>query len=222
MRFVPGAELSVSWRDVTLHVLALGIDPGMRAAARRGWRRSATAASHRARRIADSLAAAGIPGAYEGALQVRDQRALISRTHFARFLVETGHARDTKEVFKRYPGAGKPGLRRARVGDADRGDRLDPRRRRPGGPRASGALQGRLQARCANCSANSATPAATASKSCRPAHTPTQYAEYARHARVFGLLASCGSDYHGPGEGWVDLGDLPSLPAGVTPVWKDW
>jgi len=45
---------------------------------------------------------------------------------------------------------------------------------------------------------------------------------FARHARIFGLLASSGSDYHGPGESWVDLGDMPHLPAGVTPVWQRW
>jgi 3',5'-nucleoside bisphosphate phosphatase len=36
------------------------------------------------------------------------------------------------------------------------------------------------------------------------------------------MLASSGSDFHGPGESWADLGDMPPLPAGVTPVWKDW
>jgi predicted metal-dependent phosphoesterase TrpH len=53
-------------------------------------------------------------------------------------------------------------------------------------------------------------------------HTQAQTSEYARFARIFGLLASSGSDYHGPGESWADLGDMPQLPAGVTPVWKDW
>jgi hypothetical protein len=53
-------------------------------------------------------------------------------------------------------------------------------------------------------------------------HTPAQYAEFARYARDFGFLASCGSDYHGPGESWMELGVLPPLPADLTPVWKDW
>ena len=53
-------------------------------------------------------------------------------------------------------------------------------------------------------------------------HTPAQFAEYATYARVFGLAASCGSDYHGPGESWLDLGDLPDMPAGVTPIWSRW
>jgi hypothetical protein len=55
-----------------------------------------------------------------------------------------------------------------------------------------------------------------------PSHTPAQYVEFATHARVFGLRGSCGSDWHGPGESWMDLGELPDLPMGVVPVWKDW
>jgi len=53
-------------------------------------------------------------------------------------------------------------------------------------------------------------------------HTIAQAVEYATRARVFGLRGSCGSDWHGPGEGPLDLGDLPQLPSGVVPVWKDW
>ena len=64
--------------------------------------------------------------------------------------------------------------------------------------------------------------AAMRSKSCRRSHTVEQYGEYARLARVFGLLASSGSDYHGPGESRIDLGDMPLLPVGLTPVWQHW
>jgi len=53
-------------------------------------------------------------------------------------------------------------------------------------------------------------------------HTPAQYTEFATYARVFDLAASCGSDWHGPGESWMDFGEIPEMPAGVVPVWKDW
>ena len=65
-------------------------------------------------------------------------------------------------------------------------------------------------------------PGATRSRCSRPAHTPAQYTEFATLCRVFGVRASCGSDFHGPGESRMDLGDLPPLPAGVVPVWQDW
>ena len=104
---------------------------------------------------------------------------LVSRTHFARFLVEAGHAREMKDVFKRYLVAGQARLRRARVGDAAAGGRLDPRGGRPGGARASGTLQGRPPAACGGCSASSAMPAATAIEVLSPSHTPAQFAEFA-------------------------------------------
>ena len=53
-------------------------------------------------------------------------------------------------------------------------------------------------------------------------HSPAQYAEFARYAEEFGLLASCGSDYHGPGESYRDLGRLPDFPLGCHPVWEAW
>ncbi|MBE0594327.1 MAG: phosphatase, partial [Gemmatimonadales bacterium] len=53
-------------------------------------------------------------------------------------------------------------------------------------------------------------------------HTVAQYAEYARVAVEFGLLASRGSDFHGPGESHVELGQVPPLPDSVVPVWHDW
>src|SRR5262249_41631120 len=108
IRLVNGAELSVSWRDVTLHVLGFRIDPACPdlikglASIRKGR-------SDRARRIGESLAAAGISDAYEGACRFVTSESLVSRTHFARFLVEAGHVRDMKDVFHRYLVRGKPG-----------------------------------------------------------------------------------------------------------------
>jgi len=51
-------------------------------------------------------------------------------------------------------------------------------------------------------------------------HTPEQYAEFARYAAEFNLLCSCGSDFHGPGESYRDLGRLPDFPSGCRPVWE--
>jgi predicted metal-dependent phosphoesterase TrpH len=53
-------------------------------------------------------------------------------------------------------------------------------------------------------------------------HAPEQYAEYAAFAREFGLAASRGSDFHGPGESKIELGALPPLPDDLKPVWQDW
>jgi predicted metal-dependent phosphoesterase TrpH len=98
---------------------------------------------------------------------------------------------------------------------------MDPRRRRTGGRRAPWPLQSHVD-RHATTAGEFRDVGGDAIEVLSSSHTPKQYAEYAAYTRVFGLKGSCGSDYHGPGESWLDLGDLPPLPTGVTPVWANW
>lgn len=220
LTLVPGAELSVSWERHTIHVVALQIDPANRDLADglvmiRGGRDA------RAHRIARSLADAGIPNAYEGARRFVTSERLISRSHFARFLIEAGHAKDMKTVFRRYLTQGKPGhvahawatLPQA-VGwiHAAGGQAV---LAHPGRCQVTATGMRRLLAEFRDAGGDGIEVLSSS-------HTPAQFTEYATYARVFGLLASTGSDYHGPGESWMDLGDLPPLPTGVTPVWARW
>ena len=99
--FIPGVEISVSWANETIHIVGLRIDPrnlelidGL--AEVRGGRQA------RALEMAEGLARAGIAGAYEGALKYVGNPNLISRSHFARYLVEAGACSDMKQVFQRY------------------------------------------------------------------------------------------------------------------------
>ncbi len=220
LRLIPGAELSVTWREVTLHVLGLSIDaacPKLRdglAAIRAGR-------SERARRIGASLADAGIPGAYEGALGFVTSERLISRTHFARFLVEAGHVREMRDVFKRYLVRGKPGHVQhewAALSEAIGWIRA-------AGGRAVLAHPGRYKLGAEGLRellGEFRDAGGAGVEVVSPSHTAAQVTEFAGHARRLGLLGSSGSDYHGPGESYVDLGDMPPLPAGVKPVWHDW
>jgi predicted metal-dependent phosphoesterase TrpH len=220
IELVCGSELSVSWDDHTIHIVGLNLDPA-NATLVDGLAAIRSGRDARARRIADGLAAAGIPDAYEGARAYVTSERLISRTHFARFLVETGRCKDLKDVFKRYLTPGKPGhVAHAWASLADAVAWIH-----AAGGQAVVAHPGRYNV----------TPTGMrrllgefrdvggdAIEVLSSSHTPTQYAEYAAYTRAFGLKASCGSDYHGPGESWLDLGDLPPLPTGVTPVWQGW
>jgi len=108
MRFVAGVEISVTWANETVHIVGLQIDednPALVAglAATRNGRQA------RAMEIGAQLANAGIPGAYEGALRYVGNPDLISRTHFARYIVEIGACGSTSEVFRKYLTEGKPG-----------------------------------------------------------------------------------------------------------------
>ena len=217
---VTGAELSVSWEDVTIHVVALGFDDA-HAGLAGGLEQIRSGREGRARRIAESLAAAGIADAYEGASRFVTSERLISRTHFARFLVESGHAREMKDVFARYLTPGRPGYvphAWATLEDAigwihaagGQAVLAHPGRYKVA-PSGLARLLGEFRDRGGD-----------AIEVLSPSHTAAQVAQFAAHARNYGLAASCGSDYHGPGESWVDLGDLPALPAGLDPVWQDW
>jgi hypothetical protein len=217
---VAGAELSVTWESLTIHVVALCIDAA-NAVLADGLAAIRAGRTLRARRIGDALALAGIPGAYEGAMKFVTSERLVSRTHFARYLVEAGHVASVKDVFKRYLIQGKPGYvahEWARLGEAvgwihaAGGQAV---LAHPGRYKVNGAGMLRLLADFRDAGGD-------AIEVLSPSHTRAQFTEFARHARVFGLLASCGSDYHGPGESWMDLGGLPDLPAGVVPVWNRW
>ena len=220
MELVDGSELSVTWQDETIHVLGLGIDAenvdlaqGLEAV--RGTRDA------RARRIGEALAAAGIPNAFDGALAYVTSERLISRTHFARHLVDAGHARDLRDAFRRFLTAGKPGY----VPHAWASLPQVIGWIHGAGGQAVIAHPGRYKLTAAELRALLAQfrdLGGDALEVVSSSHAPHQYGEFATLARVFGLKASCGSDFHGPGETRMDFGELPVMPAGVDPVWSAW
>ncbi len=218
--FVNGVEISVTWNDVTLHVVGLRVDPGNTELIE-GLAHVRDGRLERARRMAAGLAAVGIGGAFEGARKYVTSDRLISRTHFARFLVETGRVGEVKDVFKRYLTRGKPGYvahEWATLPDAIRwirGAGGDAVLAHPGRYPFTPTAMRRLLAEFRDTGGEGVEVLSSS-------HTPAVAAEYAAYARSFGLAASVGSDYHGPGESWVDLGDLPDLPDDLRPIWRAW
>ncbi len=217
---ITGAELSVSWEDITIHVVALHFDPAHEALLG-GLEQIRSGRDSRARRIAESLTAAGVPGAYDGARRYVTSERLISRTHFARFLVEAGHANEMKDVFSRYLTPGRPGYVAhawASLGDAVAWIHA-------AGGQAVLAHPGRYKVTSTGLTrllGEFRDLGGDAIEVLSPSHQAAQVAQFASLARSYGLAASTGSDYHGPGESRLDLGDLPPLPFGVDPVWKRW
>ncbi len=220
IRFVDGVEISVTWGGVTIHVVGLGIDPESEVLVR-GLETVRNSRAARAERIADELTAAGVPGSLEGAYAYAENPRLIGRTHFARFLVREGHVRDVKTVFQRYLVSGKPGYvphQWASLGDAVSWITAS-------GGRAVVAHPGRYKlsrAELHRCFEEFKAAGGEGVEVVTGSHTRAQYAQFASLARELGLLASRGSDFHGPQESAVELGSLPSLPADLTPVWHDW
>jgi predicted metal-dependent phosphoesterase TrpH len=216
--YLTGAEVSVTFAEVTVHIVGLGFDADDPALVE-GLARTRGGRKERAMEMAAGLAQAGIEGAFEGALRYVGNPDLISRTHFARFLVEAGICADTHSVFRNYLTEGKPGFvphRWAALGDAVRWIReaggiavIAHPGRYPFTPTAEYALFSEFKAH-----GGQGVEVVTGS------HTPAEYLKYADTAIEFDLLASRGSDFHSPEESRIDLGSLPALPARLTPVWE--
>lgn len=217
--YLTGVEISVTFAGKVVHIVGLGFDhddprlvEGLRAT--RGGRGA------RAREMSEDLAKAGIPGAYEGALKYAGNPELISRTHFARFLVEAGHCADVPEVFRRFLTEGKPGFvphRWAALRDA------------VGWIVGAGGL-----AVIAHPGRYGFTPTEEYAlitefialggrgiEVVTGSHTSADMVQYTDTALEFDLLASRGSDFHSPEESRVDVGKLEEHLSGrLKPVWN--
>jgi predicted metal-dependent phosphoesterase TrpH len=214
---IDGVEISVSWHGHTIHVVGLAIDPESEVLLA-GLRENRSGRNARAERIAAQLEEAGVPGALEGARAYVTNPELVSRTHFARHLVETGRARSTQAVFERYLGEGKPGY------VPHLWTELAPAVRwiAAAGGVAVLAHPGRYkldETQRAALLGDFRDLGGTGVEVVTGSHTPDQYGYWAKRASEFGLLASAGSDFHGPRESYRDLGDLPPLPGGCEPIW---
>lgn len=219
MRFIDGVEISVSWDAETLHIVGLNIDP-QHEAITAGLRQVRAGRHVRAERIAADLERVGITGALDGARRYARNPDLLSRAHFARYMVERGDVKDTQAAFRRYLTPGKPGyvthqwatLQQAvQWINAAGGAAVIAH---PGRYKLNSRENERLLGEFRDLG-GAGVEVVTGS------HTTDEYATWARYAQRFGLKASAGSDFHGPGESYLELGKLPDLPFGLVPVWAD-
>jgi len=216
---VPGVEISVTWGAQTVHIVGLQIDiahPGLQA----GLARLREFREWRAEEIGRRLAKAGIPGATEAARALA-LRGLVSRTHFAQFLVAAGHAADVRSVFKKYLVHGKPGYVPGQWAGLDEAIGWI----RAAGGQAVLAHPARYKitaTRLKKLLGEFRDAGGAAIEVVSGSHSRDDMFRFAQLARSFGLLASSGSDFHGPHNYYMDLGPMPPLPDGCTPVWQTW
>jgi len=218
--FIPGVEISVSWGGETIHVVGLRIDPND-ADLCAGLASVRSGRDARAREMGAQLARIGLTGAFEGAAALAGNPALVSRTHFARWLVERGTCTDVRAVFLKYLVPGRPGyvphawarLSEAVSWIAGAGGvavLAHPARYKLGELALSALVEEFRNA------GGLAIEVASGS------HTRDQVRRFARLALAEGLEASRGSDFHSPLESHADLGFGPVLPDSVLPVWHRW
>jgi len=219
MHFINGVEISVLWHERTVHIVGLRIDP-QHAPLSEGLAAMREGRILRAEKIAEELAKSGIHDALQGAYRY-SQGNIISRAHFARYLVELGHAKNTASVFKRYLVKGKPGYVRHEWaslatalewihGSGGIAVLAHPGRYDMGKQLLKQLIEEFIQL------GGRGIEVVTGS------HRPEQFNTFAQIAQQYQLLSSLGSDYHGKGQSYIDMGSLPSLPTSCQPIWHDW
>ena len=218
MKYLTGVEISITFAGKTVHIVGLGFDHTNEDLVQ-GLRNTRGGRAERAQEMSDGLAKVGIHGAYEGALIYAGNHELISRTHFARFLVESGVCKDTSEVFRKYLTENKPGFVPHRWASLEN------------------AVTWITGAGGVAVIAHPARYGFTANEEfalftefinhggrgvevITGSHSSADALQYAETALEFNLAASRGSDFHSPDESHTDLGTLPWLPGQLKPVWE--
>ena len=217
--FLNGVEISVSWQQRhTVHIVGLGVDaanPVLQA----GLQSIRDGRVERARQMSASLEKAGIHGAFDGAMRFAGNPDMVGRTHFARYLVQSGEVKDVKTVFRKFLTAGKPGYvphEWASLEDAVAWIRA-------AGGMAVIAHPGRydmgrtlIERLILDFKAAGGEAIEIASGS----HSLDDMIKFSLHAQRHGLYASAGSDFHAPGEGGRDVGSTQPLPPICQPIWQ--
>ncbi len=217
LRLINGVEISIQWESTSIHIVGLGFDR-QEARLNQGLAAIRSGRVARAQRMAEALDKIGIHGVLEGAMKYAANPSLISRAHFARYLVEIGICKDVHAVFESYLTPGKPGYvehQWASLEDAVtwiNGAGGVAVVAHPGRYRISNVEMRRFLGQFKDVGGSGVEVVSGS-------HTPDQILQYARYARQYGFLASLGSDFHGPEESYVDLGRIGPLPADLIPVW---
>ena len=218
MKYLTGVEISITFAGKTVHIVGLGFDHTNEALVQ-GLRNTRGGRAERAQEMSDGLAKVGIHGAYEGALKYAGNHELISRTHFARFLVESGVCKDTSEVFRKYLTENKPGFVPHRWASLENAVK---------GITGAGGVAVIAHPARYGFTANEEFALFTEFKHhggrgvevVTGSHSSADALQYAETALEFELAASRGSDFHSPDESHTDLGTLPWLPGQLKPVWE--
>lgn len=218
LRLINGVEISTSWEHHEIHVVGLNIDITDTGLCELLSRQSQQRRS-RAQEIGVQLEKAGIPGAWQGAsrLAVDGQ---ITRSHFARYLIEVGKAKHGAQVFKKYLAKGKTGYVPAQWCSISQAIDVIARAggqsvlAHPGRYNLSTKWLKRLLSYFAE-NGGDAMEVAQCQQS------PYERSMLGQFACDYNLLASLGSDFHQPCS-WIELGRKLWLPRGVEAVWRDW
>ena len=218
LRLINGVEISTRWQQLEIHIVGLNIKPDCpqllaRLASQQQQR------LERAEEMARRLAKSQIPDVMPAVLALANGAA-ITRTHFARHLVNIGKASSINDVFKKYLGRGKTGYVPSNW--VEMANAVQWIHDAGGVAVLAHPLKYQLTTKWVKRLAEQfAAAGGDAMEIISPQQTPVQKRELWALCQLHGLTASVGSDFHQQ-TGWNDLGKNLYLTDDVTPVWHNW
>ncbi|KDN12401.1 phosphatase [Snodgrassella communis] len=217
---INGVEVSVSWRGRTIHIVGLNIaleDERLQTL----LQRLRSGRLQRLQSIAEKLSKKGISGAYEGTLALATNIDMVTRTHIADFLVNTGHVNKKADAFRKYLGDGKSCSVKHQW--AELTEAVAAIRHAGGIAVIAHPMRYDLSATARrNLFSDFKACGGTAIEVHSGCSSLNDRLNYALLAQQFGFLASCGSDFHRDGDfGGGLIGCCPPLPPICQPVWTD-
>lgn len=215
--FINGIEISSLWMAAGVHIVGLGVNTDS-VVLKDAVSHLQKVRTDRAVAIAEKFQKLGF-GDILPAVQQLAGDAAVGRLHFARYLVEKGVSKSIQHAFKQYLGAGKqadvkyhwPAMAQVIEWIHEAGGLA---------VLAHPAKYGLTRSRMCRLIGDFAAAGGDAMEVISGQQESRLTTDLGRIATANGLLASCGSDFHVPDQGWQELGNFGALPAQCQPVWQ--
>jgi 3',5'-nucleoside bisphosphate phosphatase len=219
LQLIPGIEFSTEWKRTGIHILGLNIQLKSDAIVN-AIKSQENARFTRAQRIAEKLEKEGIKDCWEGVKKVAGN-SVIGRPHFAQFLIDSGVVKDMNQAFNKYLGAGKTGD--VKQFWASYSQIIEWIRDAGGNailahPNKYKMTRTKLLSLLDDFQAAGGEGIEVISGN----QTKDVTQKLTQICEQRNLLASCGSDFHQPGQRWAELGKVAPLPKSCKAVWESW
>jgi predicted metal-dependent phosphoesterase TrpH len=219
LRLLPGVELSTQWASIGVHIVGLNIQLDS-TELHDALAKQQQARLKRAGIIAERLSKKGFPDLLPTVIKSAG-RGTIGRPHFAQQLLAVDGVKSTDEAFRKYLGTGK-------IGDVKKVwaplEEVVGWVRMAGGtavlahPEKYHLTHTKLKALVSDFKAAGGEAIEVISGH-QIAYKTKNLSQLCKQND---LLASCGSDFHKPGQHWAEVGKHSALPSDCRPVWDLW
>jgi predicted metal-dependent phosphoesterase TrpH len=219
IKCIPGVEISINWKKKDIHIIGLNIDVDSKILAKKLAEQQRKRVT-RAQKIASLLENYGVEQCLEKA-QAHAQGSIITRPHFAKVLVDEAKVKDFGQAFKKYLARGK--LAYVATDWMSIEEAIETIHQ-------SGGSAVLAHPHRYDLSATKMKELITTFKELRGdglevvsgMTSKVQISQLNELCARYDLLASTGSDYHGPTLSKVDLGKQVLLPKSCKPIWEQW